>query len=86
MTDDVSSSETGVAHESPEGEDEPEPFEDGFTQAMLRLIEFPGEDYERHNDRRQEMGLTWAEYIDGQAPEIENTLRRVIREELDNDD
>jgi hypothetical protein len=28
------------------------------------------------------MGLSWAEYIDGQAPELEETLRRVIPEEL----
>lgn len=45
-------------------------------------IKLPEEDYEKHNERRQEMGMTWAEYIDGQAPELEETLRRVIRQEL----
>lgn len=32
-------------------------------------IKLPREAYERHNDRRQEMGLTWQEYVDGEAPE-----------------
>lgn len=47
-----------------------------------KTIKLPEEAYERHNERRREMGLTWAEYIDGQAPELEGTLRRVIRDEL----
>ena len=34
-------------------------------------IKLPRNDYERHNDRRKSMGLTWAEYIDGQAPDIQ---------------
>lgn len=45
-------------------------------------IKLAADDYERHNARRKEMGLTWAEYIDGQAPDLEETIRRVIREEL----
>lgn len=49
-----------------------------------KTIKLPEEEYERHNERRQELGLTWAEYIDGQSPELEETLREVIREELDN--
>jgi len=31
-------------------------------------VKLPREDYERHNDRRQSMGLTWAEYVDGESP------------------
>jgi hypothetical protein len=31
-------------------------------------IKIPREQGEQHNERRQEMGLTWAEYIDGEAP------------------
>jgi len=31
-------------------------------------IKLPRDDYERHNERRKEMSLTWAEYVDGQAP------------------
>lgn len=46
-------------------------------------IKLPEEKYEKHNERRQELGLTWAEYIDGQSPDLEDTIRRVIREELD---
>lgn len=38
--------------------------------------------YEEHNERRQELGLTWQEYIEGESPEIEETIRRVVREEL----
>lgn len=49
-----------------------------------KTIKLPEAEYEKHNERRKEMGLTWSEYIDGQAPELEDTLRRVIREELQN--
>ena len=34
-------------------------------------IKIPREDFERHNERRKDLGLEWREYIDGQAPEIE---------------
>jgi len=34
-------------------------------------IKIPKSEYDRHNDRRQDLGLTWAEYIDGEAPERE---------------
>lgn len=47
-----------------------------------KTIKLPEDDYERHNARRQEMGLTWAEYIDGKSPDLEETIRRVLREEL----
>lgn len=46
-------------------------------------IKLPEDAYERHNERRQEMGLTWAAYIDGQAPDLEDTIRRVVQEELE---
>jgi hypothetical protein len=32
-------------------------------------IKLPRDEYERHNNRRQDLGLTWAEYIDGTAPQ-----------------
>lgn len=32
-------------------------------------IKIPREDFEEHNARRQDMGQTWAEYLDGQAPD-----------------
>jgi len=35
-------------------------------------IKIPHDEYERHNEQRQDMDLTWAEYIDGQAPEVPN--------------
>jgi len=46
-------------------------------------IKIPREQYDRHNERRQEMGVSWAEYIDGQAINLEDTKRRVVREELE---
>ena len=50
-------------------------------------IKVPEEDYERHNERRKEMGVTWAEYVDSQAPELnvrldETEIREVVRDEL----
>ncbi|SIR99834.1 hypothetical protein SAMN05421858_5069 [Haladaptatus litoreus] len=48
-----------------------------------RNIKLPADDYAKHNERRQEMGRTWAEYIDGQAPELENVLREIVREEIE---
>jgi len=50
--------------------------------ADQKTITLPADKYAEHNQRRKMMGLTWAEYIDGQAPELKKTLRRVIREEL----
>ena len=32
-------------------------------------IKIPQDEYEQHNERRKANGQTWAEYIDGQAPE-----------------
>lgn len=46
-------------------------------------IKLPEEQYEKHNERRKEMGLSWSEYIDGQSPQLEEMMRRVIREECD---
>lgn len=50
-----------------------------------RNIKLPEEEYVYHNRRRKEMGLTWSQYIDGQAPDMEAMIRRVIRDELDAD-
>ena len=35
-------------------------------------IKIPQDAYERHNKQRKELRLTWAEYIDGEAPNIPN--------------
>jgi hypothetical protein len=32
-------------------------------------IKIPRDDFERHNDRRKDLRLTWAEYINGVAPD-----------------
>lgn len=53
-------------------------------------IKIPEAEYERHNERRQDMGLTWAEYIDGEAPdvagidyaEIENLVENAVENAL----
>jgi len=34
-------------------------------------IKLPEDDYERHNERRKSLGLTWSEYLDGNAPDVE---------------
>jgi len=36
-------------------------------------IKIPKAEYDKHNDRRQDLGLTWAEYIDGEAPDAADT-------------
>jgi len=51
-------------------------------------IKIPREDYERHNDRREELNLTWLEYINGEAPDVSNNAEDMpsveeIRAELD---
>jgi len=51
-------------------------------------IKLPREDYERHNQARKDLGLTWAEYIDGQEPDVPNRAEvdvEAIREELNTD-
>jgi hypothetical protein len=46
-------------------------------------IKLPRDVYERHNERRQKLGMTWAEYLDADSPDLEQTIRRVVREELE---
>jgi len=56
-------------------------------------IKVDREAFERHNDRRQEMGLSWGAYLDGQAPDyptpeipaadIQAAVREAVREELE---
>jgi hypothetical protein len=46
-------------------------------------IKVSREAYERHNEQRKQMGLTWEEYLDGQSPNIEDVIRQAIRDELD---
>lgn len=56
-------------------------------------IKIPRDEYERHNERRKANGQSWAEYIDGQAPEsaaaevdyaeIERRCQRAISDELE---
>lgn len=35
-----------------------------------KAIKIPAEDFERHKKRKEELGLSWSEYVDGQAPEL----------------
>lgn len=52
-----------------------------------KTIKLPAAEYNRHNQRRKDRGLSWAEYIDGQAPEFDtldrDDVREVVRDELD---
>jgi len=34
-------------------------------------IKIPRDDFERHNSRRKELELTWAQYIDGGAIDVQ---------------
>jgi len=45
-------------------------------------IKIPRDDFERHNDRRKDLRLTWAEYINGVAPDATSTDADVT-EQLD---
>lgn len=46
-------------------------------------IKLQDEDFEKHNERRKQLGMTWPEYMDNEAPPpLEAILRRVVREEL----
>ena len=60
-------------------------------------IKIPREDYDRHNDRRKSMGLTWGEYIDDASPgdqvdvdavlsrldDLESTLPRRVGDDVE---
>jgi CRP-like cAMP-binding protein len=46
-------------------------------------VKLPREQYDHHNERRDDMGLSWSDYINGEAPQIAETVRRIVREELD---
>jgi len=57
-------------------------------------IKIPKEEYDKHNERRQNLGQTWAEYIAGNAPdagdpdvdyaEIERRCERAVESALPN--
>jgi len=38
-----------------------------MTRANIKL---PEDEFETHNTRRKELGLSWAEYLDSNAPEL----------------
>ena len=56
--------------------------EESDQGAEEETITLPKDEYEKHNQRRQELGLTWSEYIERQS-HIKESLRDVINEELD---
>lgn len=49
-------------------------------------IKIPRDEYEKHNERREDMGLSWAEYIDGEAPEDSDIKERIdeLHEQIPN--
>ena len=67
---------SGFIETATDDADEPDEQPDEHT------ITLPPEEYEKHDQRRQELGLTWSEYIDRQS-RVEQSLRDVIRDELD---
>ena len=51
-------------------------------------IKVPQEVKDRHNERRKELGLTWADYMDAMMPDSPATLdeervREIVREEFE---
>jgi hypothetical protein len=49
-------------------------------------IKIPMDAYERHNEARKRLGLTWEEYVDDEAPDIEPQGAAIpadVREQLD---
>lgn len=52
-------------------------------------IKIPREDFERHNIKRKNLGETWLQYIDGQAPDgvkvdiNEEELARAVSAQID---
>ncbi|ERH10879.1 MAG: ion transport protein [halophilic archaeon J07HX64] len=63
--------------EATSDEDEPQ------TEGEEKVIRLSEDVYKEHNSRRQELGLTWSEYIDKRA-NFEQSMRDVLREELEN--
>ena len=55
-------------------------------QKHFHSINIPREDYERHKPRKEELGLTWAEYIDGQAPDLIAKVSDALAEAAETDD
>lgn len=48
-----------------------------------KSLRIPADDFDEHNQKRQEMNLTWAEYISGEAPEYVtriDVMREAARE------
>lgn len=50
-------------------------------------IKIPRDDFERHNEHRKTLGLTWAEYMDGVEPDwidadgfADKVAQRVVEE------
>jgi len=37
-------------------------------------IKLPRDEYEQHNERRKDMGLTWSEHVNGEAPDTREGL------------
>lgn len=53
-----------------------------------KTLKLPTDEYDKHNQRRRKMGLSWPEYVNGEASEYEagglseTQVRKVVREEL----
>jgi len=43
-------------------------------------IKLPEAKYEEHNERRKDLGLSWAEYVDGQAPDLSEQIKPAVKE------
>lgn len=51
-----------------------------------KTLKLPEDEYDRHNERRKELGLSWAEYINGQAPEYTvdyDRIQQIVHNEVE---
>ena len=61
-----------------------------YKMTEYGTIKIPKKAYDEHNEKRQELGVTWEEYISGEAPDVSNVsyddivqaCRKAIRDEL----
>jgi len=46
-------------------------------------IKLPEDEFERHNERRKELGQTWSQYLDGQAPDHQERMIELQERQAD---
>lgn len=48
-----------------------------------KTVKLPESDFEKHNERRKRLGMSWPEYMDEEAPQsLRQIIREAVRDEL----